>query len=860
MITINSDGNTISQAFINAISDTTKPYIVQLVNNGEALDCAIERLDVTKGSTGAVDAFNLGAVVASSMVATVKGLSETIKGEVVEAQVGLCVDEANQTYEYVTLGHFFVSKAKATTYTTTIEGYGATVSRTTGAFTSPQDMTPPKALTIANIADEVETEMGVSLTLDSSIDTTAELTLPMSGITTYQALQILASVVGGYAVDTYDGNVEIKLYDDTVTHSVNTGMMVRLPEAEEEDYEVTGVLVNTAAGAIGSQTAIDLVTDANWLTIDMFSDYEANIVGYTYRPASFALVVGDPRIDGTDVLGVTDVSGDTYSVPCHLLMHSFSGGLTTTVQSANATQISNDIATPAPITSQLGEIRSIANEAEQEARNVNQYFWHTTTDTGAGAGAHITQIPQVDFIANPSGGNALLDSDSIDFRKGLNTLATFGTDGMTIFGDATGSTEIANLGYGSGTSSSGGTADAPYYTLGNRNVSNGIGNWSIAEGETTTASGYCSHAEGYVSSAESHSDHAEGNHCIASGGASHAEGSSSMALKDGAHAEGMSTSDGYYAHTEGTDTYANGDASHAEGYFTEALADYAHSQNCGTEAQSEAQTALGKWNVADANDTYAVIIGNGTDDSSRSNALTVAWDGSVDIKSGAVYRINGSALSASDVGAVPTTRKVNGHALSSDVTVTASDVGAVPTSDVTDSGAVSKIPKIKADGVLEVSQYIDLHDTTSSFDHDVRFAVTKGTSNANGTLNVVCGTFKINSSELSDFVIDKGTTSSWYWRKWKSGKIEAWRTANLGSQTPAQWVTGWYYKDYDLALPSGLFSSTPANVVATNKGTDYQYMVFCAVPTSATNIRVRLIKPNSGAATPNLSVYVSNMT
>ena len=46
-------------------------------------------------------------------------------------------------------------------------------------------------------------------------------------------------------------------------------------------------------------------------------------------------------------------------------------------------------------------------------------------------------------------------------------------------------------------------------------------------------------------------------------------------------------------------------------------------------AEGGHQTALGKFNVEDANDTYALIIGNGTDASNRSDALTVDWSGNV---------------------------------------------------------------------------------------------------------------------------------------------------------------------------------------------------------------------------------------
>ena len=49
----------------------------------------------------------------------------------------------------------------------------------------------------------------------------------------------------------------------------------------------------------------------------------------------------------------------------------------------------------------------------------------------------------------------------------------------------------------------------------------------------------------------------------------------------------------------------------------------------GTNASSSYQTAIGQFNTVDSNNTYAFIIGNGTADNSRSNAMTVAWDGTI---------------------------------------------------------------------------------------------------------------------------------------------------------------------------------------------------------------------------------------
>jgi len=66
-----------------------------------------------------------------------------------------------------------------------------------------------------------------------------------------------------------------------------------------------------------------------------------------------------------------------------------------------------------------------------------QYFWHNTTDSGAGegAGAHITQIPKADFVADPEngGGNTLVDSGNMYIRDGLTNRALFGL--MTRIGE-----------------------------------------------------------------------------------------------------------------------------------------------------------------------------------------------------------------------------------------------------------------------------------------------------------------------------------------------------------------------------------------------------------------------------------------
>ena len=196
------------------------------------------------------------------------------------------------------------------------------------------------------------------------------------------------------------------------------------------------------------------------------------------------------------------------------------------------------------------------------------------------------------------------------------------------------------------------------------------GDTSHAEGRNTTASGRISHAEGYYTTASGEYSHAEGDNTTASGIRSHAEGHQTTASEWGSHAEGISTTASEYAahaegsgttasnlysHAEGEDTTASGRASHAEGDNTTASGQAAHAEGINTIASDSFSHAegvhttaseycthaegfytiasgkyshvQGKFNIEDAANKYAHIVGSGTDSSSRSNAHTLDWDG-----------------------------------------------------------------------------------------------------------------------------------------------------------------------------------------------------------------------------------------
>ena len=389
MISVNSNGQALSAGFITALTDDNTEYQARLLDNGTVLDCAITRITVTKGSCGSEEAFSIGNIVGSTLVADVKGLSTPVKGKELEVQIGVNV---SGSFEYVTLGYFVVSEAPQTAYQTTITAYGATITRTGDAFTAPATQT------LFNIASSIASSVSalagktISVSFDTGIDTTKVVTESMTGLTMYQALEVLASVVGGYAIDTYDGNIKICRFSDTPTLSRDTSTMRNLPVVEEDNFEINGVLCIVTPESDDGETFIpavqypanptgseNLVFQNQYVTKSLYDAFLATLVGYQYRPATIGLTYGDPRLEGNDVLSVTDVNNEIYIIPCHMITHTFDGGFTTQVVAVTATPQENEVASGGSLTEQLSSIsantisaRISAEVAQQSAESAQQ--------------------------------------------------------------------------------------------------------------------------------------------------------------------------------------------------------------------------------------------------------------------------------------------------------------------------------------------------------------------------------------------------------------------------------------------------------------------------------------------------------
>lgn len=433
-----------------------------------------------------------------------------------------------------------------------------------------------------------------------------------------------------------------------------------------------------------------LITTANGQAV-------ADLIFATYGGVSFytgtVSHISDLTIKASDIMKVTDRLGNTYPMLVSSTRISTGAAQSTgsyaeepasklSVQPTELSRVQNSVR-QALLDAKNGQNK--ANYASRLASNTNQYFWHT--ETGSDTGAHITEIPQEDFLEDPAngGGNLLARSNGIAVRDGLEELATFGAgystigktnnahlqltfndislvdkNGAAIFNvrdlrNETGTATVTEIFHAKDVSEFNGnyfmqlslraantdytvTPSASDITVTGRSTINVYISRMLVANETVTVTYQTTDARAITFTfGKRRTDSVDGISSFAVGYDVEASGMYSVAM--GAHGQATGKASAVF----GWSALANSEFAMASGFQAEASGFAAVAQNCGTVAKADYQTAMGQYNSIDYNDEYALIVGNGDSPSNRSNALTVDWDGNVAMS---------GDLTASNVGAV----------------------------------------------------------------------------------------------------------------------------------------------------------------------------------------------------------------
>ena len=310
--------------------------------------------------------------------------------------------------------------------------------------------------------------------------------------------------------------------------------------------------------------------------------------------------------------------------------------------------------------------------------NHNKVYIYGCFSTGMGSYAKGFQSFAYGQYSHAEGASVIAQGTG-SYAQGILARAT------SQYSRATGSNTVASAAYSIAEGHNSTASNTCSYASGANTWATGA--YSNASGNCTVASGYASHAEGEFSTAlGDYGSHAEGKLSTAYAESSHAEGASytvSVILTGDAgsltYTVGGSTSvwiynvdfikngkvitsggavsvasptivnatiDSYHHLTSITldktlnnstavstsynlcfGNRAGGKGSHAEGMATYAYGQNAHTEGEYTVSNSRNQHVQGKYNTIESIASYAHIVGNGTDNTHRSNAHTLDWDG-----------------------------------------------------------------------------------------------------------------------------------------------------------------------------------------------------------------------------------------
>ena len=355
-----------SEAFAGKIRESSRYFSARFLAGSLEVAGSIRRIVIHWGSSGA-DSLVLGAVYSSFIEVQMDGNESTLEGQELQLQIGLMTEEG--VYEYIGMGYYTVEHPATSVYDTTFTAKGRITSKMAGTFRWPE------SLSIAAIIAALEDQADLRITVDAGIDQTMCILKKPKEMSCRDALGVVASVIGGYATEMPDGSVHVSVYTSTPNIDVDGDLMIKLPTAADYNNTINGIRVVVSAettdddgdvtpGVSFSSGDVDTEVDCEYMTEAMFAPYAARIVGYSYRPATVHLALGDPRIQPQDVLSVTDTRGNQYVVPCMSIIHTFDGGFQTEVSTPN----------PESSTNIKGSLGKAVSEMKLELLEVQRLF------------------------------------------------------------------------------------------------------------------------------------------------------------------------------------------------------------------------------------------------------------------------------------------------------------------------------------------------------------------------------------------------------------------------------------------------------------------------------------------------------
>lgn len=410
-----------SEQFTAALEQDARTFTARFKLDGDVLNGSVRSLTVRKGSCGENE-FALGSVFAPYIECTIDECPVALENQELLLQIGILIngDLESPEYDYIDIGYFTVSKPQTSSRRRIFTAYGRLSTCCGGLYES--SLTFP--VSVQSMISEISAQTGTTINVRAGLDLSGLVETKPVGLKYYEALQMLASLVGGFVTEDNAGNLVFALYPGTATLQIDPDSVTQDPAFYDQDYTLDGIKCIVTGEATGEEEeAVPEVSflwgtgryqyQNSYMTQSLFGKMVSGVGGYTYHPGSLAIAKGDPRLEAWDMIRYTDTEGNSYDIPCMALTISFDGGISCAVTAPGESTAENSANFSGPLTSlvertmselviakQILATKITADELKAESAILkNAVISHGTADEFSAARLHFNEAAGGTFTA-----------------------------------------------------------------------------------------------------------------------------------------------------------------------------------------------------------------------------------------------------------------------------------------------------------------------------------------------------------------------------------------------------------------------------------------------------------------------------
>lgn len=313
---------------------------------------------------GIQDVFSIGNTPSMCLELVLRNTTDTIfTTNSVKVEIGLKIVS---TIEYIPLGIFNVEDIKKDDYTTKFTCYDNMTKFEIAYFSSLGDNP-----TLQQVVNELATKTGVQFTGTLPAYNVKKL----EGFTCREVLGYVASLCGGNALITRDGNFTI-VYPTDISRDVGEGVFDL--QRDEVKYKVGKITCQVkeqetiSKGSLGTDN-MELSFENPWVTETILTDIYNRLNGFNYLGYTMKWQ-GDLSLDIGDIITYTDAKKVTRKLPILYRKLSYDGGLDSELSAKGETKNKNSFNSSGSMSNKLNRVVTevaIVNKAFIDYANIN---------------------------------------------------------------------------------------------------------------------------------------------------------------------------------------------------------------------------------------------------------------------------------------------------------------------------------------------------------------------------------------------------------------------------------------------------------------------------------------------------------